>query len=285
MARFLIFGAILAAFAASAQAPAAADLSPDPSPNLAPNDLVQRVVQHELQADKDDHSHWMYTDAVNVPAPPREKTVVETQDGNLTCLDQIDNRPLSAEQRRAEVERIRDFVADASAQRRALSASDDDDQKSARLFAMLPDAFLFKAAETDGDTTKLTFEPNPAFHSHSMEEYVFHRMSGFVVVNTREERLVEIAGTLTHGVEFFGGLLGHLDPGGTFDVRLREVAPGAWKMTRLKVNMRGKALFFKTIGDQEDETRSGFHRMPDGITLAQAEELLVAPQGPAPSGR
>ena len=108
-----------------------------------------------------------------------------------------------------------------------------------------------------------------------MEEYVFHKMDGYVIVNTKEDRLVEIAGTLTHGVEFFGGLLGHLDAGGTFDVRLAEVRPGIWKIARMKVNMHGKALFFKTIGDQEDETHSDFRQVPDGITLSQAEQLLL----------
>jgi hypothetical protein len=121
----------------------------------------------------------------------------------------------------------------------------------------------------------LAFHPNPAFRSHSTEEYVFHKMDGFVIVNTKEYRLVEIAGTLTHGVEFFGGLLGHLDPGGTFDVRLTEVRPGIWKIAKLKVNMRGKALLFKTIGDQEDETHSSFQQVPDGTTLSQAEQMLL----------
>ena len=88
-------------------------------------------------------------------------------------------------------------------------------------------------------------------------------------------RLQEISGTLTNGVEFAGGLLGHLDPGGTFDVRLIEVAPGIWKICRLKVNMRGKVLFFKTVGDQEDETKSNFKQMPETMTLSQAEQMLL----------
>lgn len=217
----------------------------------------------------------MYKDVTNIPAPAKEKTVVETGNGNLACLDRIDNRPLTPDQRSAEAERIREFVADASAQSRALKATTADDQKSTDLFRMLPDAFLFKAAEMRGDTERLTFEPNPAFHSHSMEEYVFHKMDGFIVVNTREMRLVEIAGTLTHGVEFAAGLLGHLDPGGTFDVQLIEVAPSVWKVSRLKVNMRGKVLFFKTVGDEEDEMRSGFRQVPDGITFTQAEQMLA----------
>ena len=246
-----------------------------PSQNLSPNDLVRKVVNHELAAADQDHTLWMYRDMTNVPAPPREKTVVETHQGQLTCLEQIDGRPLTADQRNAEQRRIRNFVADASAQRRAQQASRSDDKQSTDLFSILPDAFIFQYDGALGDNVKLTFHPNPGFRSHSMEDYVFHKMDGFVIVNTKEYRLVEIAGALTRGVEFFGGLLGHLDPGGTFDVRLTEVKPGIWKIAKLKVNMHGKVLFFKTIGDQEDETHSDFRQVPDGITLSQAEQLLL----------
>jgi hypothetical protein len=267
--------------------PARVQPAPDQTlpPNLSPNDLVRRIVNHELEADDQDHSHWMYKDVTRVPPPEREKTVVETRDGDLYRLDEINNQPLTPAQRSAEVARIRDFVADVSAQRRAQRASDADDRKSADLFTILPDAFLFRVVETSGDTVRLAFEPNPAFRTHTMEEFVFHKMDGYVVVNTRERRLVEIAGTLTYGVEFVGGLLGHLDPGGTFDVRLTEVAPGIWKMSRMKVNMHGKVLFFKTVGDQEDETRSNFKPVADGTTMAQAEQMLLNRSSERPSGQ
>ncbi len=98
-------------------------------------------------------------------------------------------------------------------------------------------------------------------------------MDGFIIVNTRQNRLVEISGQLTNGVGFLGGLFGHLDPGGTFDVRRQEIAPQYWAISHLKVNMNGKILFFKTIAVQQDETHSDFQRIPDTTTLTQAEEL------------
>jgi hypothetical protein len=61
-------------------------------------------------------------------------------------------------------------------------------------------------------------------------------------------RVAEVVGRLTHEVKFGGGLLGHLDSGGDFDVKQAEVAPGFWELTVLNVHMKGKALFFRTIG-------------------------------------
>jgi hypothetical protein len=276
----MLRGLVAALLLAGLAAPAAVT----PSQNLSPNELVRKVVYHELDAEDHDHTLWMYEDVTNYPPPRKEKMVVETHQGQLTCLEEVNGQPLTADQRSAEQQRIHNFVADASAQRRAQQASRADDQKSTQLFSILPDAFIFQYGERQGDNLKLTFHPNPGFRSHTMEEYVFHKMDGYIIVNTREDRLVEIAGTLTHGVEFFGGLLGHLDPGGTFDVHLTEVKPGLWEIDRLKVNMHGRALFFKTIGDQEDEVHSDFRQLPDGITLAQAELLLRKQPTAKPSG-
>jgi hypothetical protein len=261
----LFFSTILAAQAPNPPVPSA-------------NDLVRKIVKHELEAQSQDHVHWMFQVVKRIPAPAKTRTVIETKGGNLDYLEEIDGHPLTPDQRRTEDERIDRFVHDPGEQRKARRASSNDDEQSTRLFSMLPDAFIFTVTETKGDTTRLTFQPNPDFHSHSAQEYVMHKMDGFIVVNTRQKRLVEISGRLTHGVEFAGGLLGHLDPGGTFDVRQQEIVPGLWEITKLKVDMHGRVLFFKTIGDQEDESHSQFRRLADDITLADAEQLLQKQQ-------
>jgi hypothetical protein len=256
-------------------------------PSVSPNDLVRRVITHELQAGNQDHSHWMYQVESRVPAPSKTVTVVETKNGNVTYLDDIDGHPLTPEQRSAEDQRVQRFINDPQQQNKSRREGDADSKKSAQLLSMLPDAFLFEYAGTTsdtGDSVKLTFHPNPNFTSHSSESFVFHKMDGFVIVNAKEDRLVEISGRLTHGVAFAGGLLGHLDPGGTFDVRREEVAPGHWAITRLKVDMNGKILFFKTISEKQDEIDSHFQRIPDATTMAQAEALAHKQSPGTPSG-
>ena len=139
---------------------------------------------------------------------------------------------------------------------------------------MLPDAFLFGYGDQRGGLVELTFKPNPQFHPSSREAEVFHAMEGSVWVDDKENRLVEIAGHLISEVKFGGGLLGHLDKGGTFEVKQEPVARGFWELTALHVEMRGKVLFFKTIGVQQNYSRSNFRRVPDNVTLAQAAQML-----------
>ncbi len=147
-------------------------------------------------------------------------------------------------------------------------------EQGARLFNILPDVFVFSYAGCQGDLVTLTFRPNPNFKPHSIETRVFHAMQGEMTVDTKQERLAAINGHLMEDVNFGGGLLGHLNKGGKFEVRQAEVAPGEWEMTVLGVDMKGKALLFKTVGMQENENHTDFHRVPDGLTLAEARDLL-----------
>jgi len=97
-------------------------------------------------------------------------------------------------------------------------------------------------------------------------------MEGQLILDEKQKRLIEINGHLKNAVHF--GILGHLDPGGTFDVRQEEVSPNHWEITFLKINMKGRALFFKTINVQQNEIRSHFRPLPETLTLVQARDLL-----------
>ena len=142
------------------------------------------------------------------------------------------------------------------------------------MFRILPDVFVFSYAGREGDLVTLTFRPNPKFQPPSLEARVFHSMEGEMTVDTKQERLAALNGHLMEDVKFGGGLLGRLDRGGKFEVRQTEVAPGHWEMTALSVDMKAKALLFKTIGVQETEKHSDFRRVPDDLTLAEAAGIL-----------
>ena len=120
----------------------------------------------------------------------------------------------------------------------------------------------------------LNFRPNPTFQPPSLEARVFHGMEGEMTVDARQERLVVLKGHLMEDVKFGGGLLGHVNRGSTFEVGQTEVIPGHWEMTALHVDMKGKALLFKTIEVQVAENHSDFHRVPDDLTLQEAADIL-----------
>ena len=131
---------------------------------------------------------------------------------------------------------------------------------------MLPDALTFIYAGRDGDLIKLSYRPNSSFQPPSREARVFHEMEGTMWVHERQQRLVHRSGQLVADVNFAGGLLGHLEKGGHFNVEQRELSPGQWELTFMEVDMKGKALFFKTIAVKEKEYRSDFPDSPNAGT-------------------
>lgn len=159
-------------------------------------------------------------------------------------------------------------------QRKLQQASNKKAEQGARLFNILPDVFSFSYAGRQGDLVMLTFKPNPSFQPPSLEARVFHGMEGEMTVDVKQERLATLSGHLMEDVKFGGGLLGHLDKGGKFEVTQGQVAPGEWEMTVLHIDLKGKALLFKTISVQQTENHIDFHRVPDELTLAEAAGML-----------
>jgi hypothetical protein len=76
-------------------------------------------------------------------------------------------------------------------------------------------------------------------------------------------------------VTIFGGLLGKLDAGGTFDVERRETGKSLWQITETHVHIHGHALIFKTISEEEDDEKTHFEELAADTSLHQAETELL----------
>jgi hypothetical protein len=238
------------------------------------NQLARAVVENELKAEDVDHARWMYRLQTRKGHTIEVSEVVETKDGSLWRQVAVNGHPLTAQEQQNEDERIQKLLQDRARHKKEQQSRREDSDQARKLLQMLPDAFDFSCAGTEGKLVKLNFVPNPNFRPSSRQAKVFHDMVGSVWVDPQEKRLAGIAGRLMKEVKFGGGLLGHLDQGGEFFVKQTEITPGHWDMTRLRVNMHGKALFFKTISVQQDEMRSDYHQVPENLTLSQAAEML-----------
>jgi hypothetical protein len=241
-----------------------------PTPN--PNQLARLVVGNELQAEIKDQSHWLFRLQTYKPGGAKETDeVVETKDGDLKRPLLINGRPVP----KAEADRrLEQLVHDRDALQKSLKDKNEDTERSQELLKMLPDAFTFKYGVRRGRLLELKFSPKPSFKPPNREAEVFHAMEGSIWVDPKRSRLEEISGHLIHEVKFGDGLLGHLDPGGTFDVKQANVARGYWELTVLNVQMKGKALFFKTIAVEQKYSRSHFKRVPDDLTVEKGIEIL-----------
>jgi len=262
---------VVGAVAQSSQGPTEAHLNPQ--------ELVREVVENGLRQKNREQTHWSYREVVLKDGRLETRQVCQTNAGTIDRLVAINDQPLSAEQQRREDARVQTLLADPNEIRKERQKQRDDSARQFRMFATFPDAFRYEYAGREGGLVKLAFEPNPQFVPSSRQEDVFHHLEGMMWINPDQKQLARIDGQLTSEVKFAGGLLGHLDKGGVFSVRFRQLNSGQWVMVTLRVEMSGKALLFKTISVHEQRDFDDYRRVADNFTLRQAAELVGKPEG------
>jgi hypothetical protein len=245
------------------------------NPHLSPSDLVKSVIRSELNPSGVTEVRWKYLLVKEVDGKQETREVIETKSGSLERLIAIADKPLTADEQRDETERILRLCHNAEEQLKLEEIHKKDAEQGDAFLKMVPEAFLFEYAGESGRLTKLVFKPNPDFRPSSREGKVLHEMAGEIWVDVKQHRLVSISGQLMNEVKFAGGLLGHLEKGGQFAVERTEVEPAHWEVTKMTVNMRGKALLFKTISVQQKELHQNFERVPDDLTISDAAALLL----------
>jgi hypothetical protein len=276
-ASVLVFSAFLAAH--SVAAPPAPKSEAAPEEQETANQLVRDVIYNENQAEIDDRSCWRYRELDTEARRTLLFDVFDTRYGAVHRILAINDEPLNAAQRRKEQARLEKLLRNPQAIRKARQNRHEDAERARRMMDMLPDAFVYEYDGGTGDRIRLRFSPNPDFRPPTREAEVFHHMAGTMWIDRKQKRLAAIEGRLTSEVKFGYGLLGHLNAGGTFYVKLADEGDGHWQMTWLDVEMSGRAMFFKTIGVREKQLYFDFQQIPERMTLAQAVSQLEEDDG------
>ncbi len=236
--------------------------------------IVSSAVQTELNADRTDHTAYIYRDHDVTPDHDTLYQVIETPGGNLRRKLEDHGKPLSPAERKADDDRIAKLLGDKNLQAKEQRDGARDDEQAEQMLKLLPAAYIWTVVGEQGDLITLDFKPDPAFEATNMEARVLSAMAGQIVVARGDNRIRTIRGSLVGDVKFLLGIGGRLKQGGTFQVERREVAPHHWQVTNSHVKIEGHALFFKSIGSVEDETRSDFKPSP-AQNLRQALNLMI----------
>ena len=233
--------------------------------------MIRTAVQTELAASHDDKTLWRYRDEEHVKGTV--SIVVQTTVGSVNRAIERDGHALSESEAAVEDKRIRELVGSPGRLAKAKKDADSDDKSASDLLKMLPEAFTWRIASEDASSVTLAFAPNPNFRPADMQARVLGAMGGELVVDKGQHRIKTISGRLTQDVVIGYGLLGRLKQGGTFRVERRQLKPKLWQITETHVHIDGKALLFKSIGQQQDEVQTEFTIVPPSTTLEQALEL------------
>lgn len=238
-----------------------------------PRAFVATAVQAELASNRNDHTPFQYRDHDITPEADTLVYIVETPQGNLKRKLEDHGHPLTPDQLRADLDSVHALFSDSSRMQKQRNDNAHDDQQAEAMLRLLPKAFLWTVTSEKGDLVTLSFKPDPAYEPSDMEARVLSRMAGQIIISRPQMRIATIRGALQEDVKIGFGILGRLRQGGTFNVERREIAPHHWQVIESHVHIGGHALFFKSIGSDEDESRSDFKLSP-AQTLQQAYAIL-----------
>jgi hypothetical protein len=234
--------------------------------------LVQEAVSTELRQDAQDHTHWLYYEVDLQPGNKVEQWVAQTSQGTLKCVVEKNGQKFDKKQQQSAIEA---FIGNPTLRAKQRKSSQHDDQQAQEMLQRLPQAFIWTKGDTRDGETVYHFRPDPSFTPPTWEARVFAAMAGDMTVDDTQHRIAKLKGTLIHEVKFFFGIFGNLQPGGSFEVQRKQLAPNIWQITEANIHIHGHALLFKSISDQEDDVKWKFKRLPDEYTFAQAEKLLL----------
>jgi hypothetical protein len=241
-----------------------------------PGELVREAIQNQMKDDS--HSHlFTWKERKYRGNTTQVEHLVDTPKGTVSRVVLIDDKPLNPVQQREEQERIRKML-DPAQMRRKLKDQQEDDERTRKMLSTIPDAFDFmylgEVSAPDGHKfARIKFVPRPGFNPPSRESMVFTGMRGEMLVDETARRLAKIDGTLFKDVNFGWGILGRLYKGGRFFVEQAEVTPSHWDTTKMILHFDGKALFFKSIHIDENETSWDFQPVPP-MSVEQALDFL-----------
>jgi hypothetical protein len=252
--------------------------------NTALAAIVRRAVDNEVASNQNSGMHFRFRNEKRTPQLSQTKLMVETSDATAGLLVMQNGHPLTPQQRNDEEARLASYVQSPQELRKKQKQEKEDAEHTERILRALPDAFLYQRDGTEpgrqelgtpGDElVRLNFRPNADYKPPSHVEQVLTGMSGHLLIDTTQNRIAEIDGTLSKGVEFGWGILGHLDPGGRFLVQQADVGGHQWEVTHMQLSFTGKVLFVKKISIHSNDTFSDFHPVPGNLTFAQGVELL-----------
>ena len=295
---------LAAAFLSAAFTPACLAQTPPSSPAEA-DALVRRAVGERLAEDAN-HRPLRYLFHKQDDRHDILQDIIETSQGDVALIVASNGHLLGPVARQDQINRLNTLAANPAMQQHRQKHEQEDQARVDKLLRLLPDAFLYRYVGTDrcavtstpnveipGEPAPspapepaltcwhLTFTPNPNWNPPDFESQILRGMAGDIWMEPSQDRLVRLSAHLVTSVNFGWGILGRLDKGGTVFLEQSYVDGGEWELTRMKLNLTGKALMVKPLAFHISDEMARFSAVPPSLDYRQAIRMLLASQPPA----
>jgi hypothetical protein len=243
--------------------------------------LVRRAVEHRAAAEKA-HQPMRYLLRREDDERETVKEIVETRDGDVAKLVELNGKPLTPEQEQGERQRLEALLAHPQWQEKRRRSEVGDQKRVSDLLALLPDGLVYQLQGTTVcgavECWRLSFSPKSGWNPPTMEAEVLRAVTGEMLIDKRQEQLVRLDARFIQDASFGFGILARIEKGGTARLEQSDVGHGDWELTSLDVDLRGKALMVKSIEVKLKERTSDYALVP-AMGYREAVKFLESAAG------
>jgi hypothetical protein len=235
--------------------------------------LVSRALASELRTSQDTSHPMRYRLRRSSPRITSTKEIIESRDGDVARLVEINDQPLNQTDEQREQARLDMLLNDPGRQRHRKQSEESDTRIVLKLLRMLPQAFSYEYVGTEGKVTKFRFRPNPGFTPPDYETQALTAMSGELWIDAAAERVTRLEGHLQQDTEYGWGVLGRLNKGGWIVLEQADVGGRQWRIVRFQMKMELRVLF-KTRSFDTVQEMSQYAPVAAGLDYRQAIQML-----------
>jgi hypothetical protein len=221
---------------------------------------------NELVALHHKNSYLRYRMETTSEKGTQVRDVIESKDGTVARLLMKDGKPLTAEQDKAERQRLNDMIASPAAYFKHVKNSDAERKMADTMVPMTPDAMINTYTPGQPQSGRnggaqeivLDYKPNPNWVPPTTEAQALTGLEGRVWIDAKSRYVVRMEGTISHGVNFGWGMLAHIYPGGKMVLNQTHVGNDRWIFTEFSMDLTVRALMVKTLKIHSSARASGF---------------------------
>jgi hypothetical protein len=211
------------------------------------------------------------------------RDVIESKDGTVARLIMKDGKPLTAEQDKAERDRLNDMITSPAAYNKHVKNGESEKKMADILVPLMPDAMINTYTPGQPQSGRnngalevvLDYEPNPKWVPPNTEAQALTGLKGRVWIDAKTRYVVRMEGTIFRSVNFGWGMLAHIYPGGKVEMNQTDAGGNRWIFTDFSMQMTVRALMVKRLDIHSNVKTSGYQTLAP-MSYEDAIRLLLA---------
>jgi hypothetical protein len=279
---FLLLYATVVRRTEAQEADTTKDVAGAPLPAV-PRSLIVDAAANELVALHHKDSYLRYRMETINEKGQQVRDVIESKDGTVARLILKDGKPLTAEQDKAERQRLNDMIAAPAAYAKHVKNGESEKKMADTLVPLMADAMINTYTPGQPQSGKnggapeivLDYKPNPKWVAPSTEAQALTGLEGRVWIDAKTHYVVRMEGKISRGVNFGWGMLAHIYPGGKLELDQTNVGGSRWIFTDFSMELSVRALMVKTLNIRSSAKTSNFQILAP-MSYQDAIRLLLA---------